>query len=102
MEMDWNSKTYRVVVDGIEVARDESTYCPLDKDKERIAFYSTTQKELAAPLPKGWSPASIRARALSKDGAQEANVVVRDQTITVLAPARQPIIVDRDADSRRN
>jgi len=100
VELDWNSKTYRVVVDGIEVARDESTYCPLDKDKERIAFYSTTQKELTSPLPKGWSPASIRARALAKDGAQKASVVVRDQTMTVLVPARQPIIVDRGAASR--
>jgi len=100
VEMDWNSKTYRVVVDGIEVARDESTYCPLDG--ERIAFYSATQKELALPLPKGWSPASLRARALSKDGAREANVVVRGQNITVLAPARQPIILDRGGAAGRD
>jgi hypothetical protein len=49
--LDWAKKSYSVVLDGVEVARDDSTFCPVDKDK--IAFYTLTPQTLTATLPAG-------------------------------------------------
>jgi hypothetical protein len=47
--LDWAKKSYSVVLDGVEVARDDSTFCPVEKDK--IAFYALTPQTLTATLP---------------------------------------------------
>jgi hypothetical protein len=95
IDLDWKSKTYKVRVDGMEVASDGSTYCPLGK--QRVAFYSTTAKELSLPLPGDWNPESLRARTVSRQGTQPVGVAVRGRIMTVQVPARQAVIVDRDA-----
>jgi hypothetical protein len=91
IELDWAAKTYSVVVDGIEIARDLATFCQLDSD--RIAFYAQTQRELSAPLPKGWKATEISALALSPEKAEPFAVRVADGRIRVSIPERQPVIV---------
>ncbi len=93
VELDWKNKSYKVMIEGVEVAIDSSTYCPLDR--ERIAFYSSAQKELSAPLPKDWNPESVTARALSREGPRGVQASVRAGTVTVSVPAREPVIVER-------
>lgn len=94
IELDWEAKTYKVTLDGVEVASDGSTFCPLDR--ERIAFYSTTQKELSAQLPENWNSEAVGARVLSNGGTEEVQVSVHRGVVTVSVPARQPVIVDRN------
>src|SRR5215475_1433976 len=52
VEQDWTAKTYSVVVDGTEIARNLATFCPLDEN--RVAFYAQSERELSFPLPKNW------------------------------------------------
>jgi hypothetical protein len=95
IDLDWKSKTYKVRIDGVDVASDGSTYCPLGK--ERVAFYSTTANELSFPLPGEWRQDRLRGRALSREGTQPAVVAVHGRTMTVQVPARQAVIVDQNA-----
>ncbi len=93
IDLDWAKKTYVVTLGGAEVARDGSTFCPMDEN--RIAFYSVMQKELSAPLPKGWDPNGVTARALTPETPQEVRPVIKDGVVTVSVPAQQPVIVYR-------
>lgn len=99
IDLDWANKTYSVTLDGAEVARDGSTFCPLDA--ERIALYSTTAKELAPSLPPGWNPASIATLALSPDKAELLEAKMADSKIRVSVPAQRPVIVYRDGEQAK-
>jgi hypothetical protein len=94
IDLDWQNKTYKVTIDGVEVARDGSTFCPLDD--HRLSFYSLAAKDLTALLPKGWNPASITARVLTKGGSQDVPMAVEGGRVRVTVPAQQPVIVYRD------
>ncbi len=94
IDLDWQNKTYKVTIDGAEIARDGSTCCPLDD--HRIAFYSNAAKELSAPLPKGWNSANITARTLTRGTPQEVHVAVDGGRIRVTVPVQQPVIVYLD------
>jgi hypothetical protein len=91
LKLDWQNKTYKITLDGVEVASDGSTYCPLGKD--RIAFYSVEAKELSITLPKGWNPAEVTARLLTTGEPQPAHMTITGQTATVQVPARQPVVL---------
>ena len=67
--LDWKANTYSVSVNGVEVAKDGDTFCPLGND--RIAFYAKEDKQLSATLPAGWKPGSVVARALTVDKAED-------------------------------
>jgi hypothetical protein len=41
--LDWPKKSYSVVLNGVEVVRDDSTFCPVDKNK--IAFYTLSLRK---------------------------------------------------------
>jgi hypothetical protein len=60
--LDWATKKYGIVLDGVEVARDDSTFCPVDNDK--IAFYALAPQTLTATLPMGWKAEEMVAVAL--------------------------------------
>jgi hypothetical protein len=92
--LDWAAKTYSVSVDGVEITRDLATFCPLDNN--RIAFYSLTEKELSAPLPKSWEAKNIAALVLSTDKPEDFPVKVDAGTIKCSVPARRPVIVYRN------
>lgn len=86
---------YSVRLAGVEVARDGSTFCPLDGD--RIAFYSLLPADLAAPLPADWKASEIEALALGVEKPEEIPCEPRGGSVRVSAPARRPVIVYRDA-----
>ncbi len=99
IDIDWESKTYSVRVDGVEIARDGNTFCPIDEG--RIAFYSLTGGDITTPLPKGWDAAGLAAVALSIDKPEEVKVAVRNGKVAVNAAAQQPVMVYRDAAQAR-
>lgn len=92
--MDLAEKTYSVTLGGVEIARNQSTFCQLDND--RVAFYSVNAGNLSAPLPDGWNPAEIGALALSTGLADELEPEVSEGRIMVVVPGRRPVIVYRD------
>ncbi len=99
IDLDWSAKTYSVVLDGVEIARDLGTFCPLDDG--RIAFYAVAERELSAPLPGGWNPASIATFALSAGKAEEINATVEGGRVKLAVPARRPVLVYRDGAAAR-
>lgn len=99
IEQDWVTKSYTVTVDGIEISRDLATFCQLDT--ECIAFYAHTDRELSSPLPRDWKASELAAMALSSDTAEPFAFDLADDRIRVKVPARQPILVFRDAATSR-
>jgi hypothetical protein len=99
IDLDWKNDQYTVTVNGVDVARDGDTFCPIGQD--RVAFYSRTAKQLSAPLPEGWDANAIVGLALASDKAQTAAVAVRDGKIVVSVQAERPVMVFRDAAARQ-
>ena len=82
---------YSAAVDGIEIARDGSTSCPIDGN--RIAFYALTARTLNYPLPGGWSASSVIARAMMMHGRTSHPVRCEDGRIIIDVLAAQPVVV---------
>jgi len=99
IDLDWANKTYSVTLDGAEVARDGSTFCPIDE--ERIALYSTTEKELSATLPSGWDAAKVAVIALSTEKATPLQAKTENGKVLVSLPAQQPAMVYRDGEKAK-
>lgn len=97
IDIDWDKRSYRVVVDGAEISRDLSTTCPLDSN--RLALYATTDRDLSTPLPSGWKQASLAAFALAPDDRRETKVLVGAGQLRVRVKAQEPVIVYRDGDA---
>jgi hypothetical protein len=99
LALDWANKNYSIVLDGVEVARDNSTFCPVDSDK--IAFYALTPKILAATLPGGWKAEEMIAVTLSTDKRIPVDFHVNGDQIRVSANAQQPIMIYRKKEAAR-
>ena len=99
IDLDWKNKTYSASIDGTEITRDGSTFCPLDEG--RMAFYTLSSRELAAPLPKAWDAATIASIALSVDKREELRAAVEGGRVKLSMPARRPVMVYRDGKSAR-
>ena len=97
--LDWAKKGYSVVLNGIEVARDDSTFCPVDKDK--VAFYTLAAQTLTATLPAGWKAEEMAAVTLSTGKRAAADFQVDGNQIKVAAQAQQPIMVYRKKEAAR-
>jgi len=97
--LDWAKKGYSVVLNGIEVARDDSTFCPVDKDK--VAFYTLAAQTLTATLPAGWKAEEMAAVTLSIGKRAAADFQVDGNQIKVAAQAQQPIMVYRKKEAAR-
>jgi hypothetical protein len=95
--IDWDKKSYSVVLDGAEVARDNATFCPLGQD--RIALYSVVEGPLTAMLPAGWDPQEVSASALFPERKEPAKFTVEGRRITVEMQARKPVMVVRGKSS---
>jgi len=91
IEQDWTAKTYSVIVDGVEIARDLATFCRLDED--RVAFYAQTERELSFALPQDWKADAAVALTLSKEKPEPHAFEVASGFIRIRVPARQPVIV---------
>jgi hypothetical protein len=89
--MDTGGSSYEVVWNGITIATDESTTCPIDAN--RVAFYSRAGGRLEFPVPSHWTAADITARYLSVEGRKPAPVRIDSAKIIVDAPAQIPIVV---------
>jgi hypothetical protein len=100
IDIDWSAKRYTVTVDGIEIAKDGATFCPVGND--RIAFFSKTAGPLSAPLPSAWDRNRIAALALFSDHAEEVPVTVADGKLRVTISAGRPVIVFRDGAAGAN
>ena len=99
VEIDWGKKTYRVVLDGNDVATEEAVFCPLDG--ERMCFYSTRAQELAAAWPKGWNKDEAAAAVLSIGKREKAAFTVEGGKVKLNVPERQPVILYRNRTSAR-
>jgi len=99
IDLDWANKTYSVTLDGAEVARDGSTFCPMDD--ERIALYSIAEKELPASLPGGWDQAKVAAIALSTEKATPLQTRMENGKVMVSVPAQQPAMLYRDGEKAK-
>jgi hypothetical protein len=95
IDMHWGQQTYALTDGGVEIARDEATFCPLDE--YRLAFYATKAGELAAALPAGWNPSRLAAFALTGGAPEKTAFKVANGKIHVTVAARQPVLVFRDA-----
>ena len=93
VEIDWAGQTYRVILDGNEVANQDAVYCPLDAN--RICFYSMRTQQLTAPWPRGWTASAAAAVTLSVGKRESAKFSVKSGRVTVDVPAQQPIILYR-------
>lgn len=99
IDIDWKNSRYTVTVNGVEIAKDGDTFCPIGSD--RIAFYSKRGAKLSAPLPAGWNAQAIAALALYPERAEEAPLSKAGGMLAVDAPPGRPIIVFRDGAAAR-
>jgi glycosyl hydrolase family 101 (putative endo-alpha-N-acetylgalactosaminidase) len=93
VDIDWEKKSYSVTLNGAEVARDNSTFCPLGKD--RIAMYSIVDGPLVATLPSSWNIQDVTAKALFTDQSEPAKFTLDGRRITVQMQARRPVMIYR-------
>ena len=91
VDIDWANKNYSVVLNGAEVARNNATFCPLDKN--RIAMYSVVDGPLTAALPPDWDTQNITAKALFADRTELAKFDLDGHRITVQMQARRPVML---------
>lgn len=91
--IDWEKRTYRVHLHGVEIAREDSVSCPIGQDK--FAFYATSARELRAPLPAGWDQKHLVANALSTAGPRAVPLRVEGGSMIVAVEAQSPVIVRR-------
>ncbi len=91
IEQNWAANEYSVVADGVEIARNLSTFCPMDRN--RIAFYSVVEQELSTPVPPSWDTQKITAAVLSTEKPKPFEIRVTGGRIRVNVPARSPVIV---------
>jgi hypothetical protein len=83
----------------MEVARDDSTFCPVDNDK--IAFYSLASQALTAALPAGWKAEEMAAAVPSTDKRTPADFHVDGSRINVAVKAQQPVMIYRKKEAAR-
>jgi len=89
-------KTYSVNYRGIDIARNGTTFCPLDD--ERLALYALVSGVVTAPLPTGWDPTKLVAVALDTERHWEIPIESENGSVKVSIPARRPVIVYRHGD----
>jgi len=93
-ELNWDSKAYRLVLDGREVAANGQTTCPLDAN--RMALYRTKAGPVKIALPHDWNPAKVKASALSPDRKETMEIKVQGKEVEVQLAERRPVILYRD------
>jgi hypothetical protein len=94
IEIDDSAKTYRVNLDGADVASEDAVFCPLHAD--RICFYALTARQLTAAWPEGWNADEAGAAALSIGKRDPVAFKVHHGRVTVNVAAQQPVILYRN------
>lgn len=85
------ANTYSVKLNGVEVCKNDSVFCPLDRT--RIAFYSLNAEELSFPVPVDWTTVIIKANALYAGRREPAAFRIAEGRIFVKVSPRVPVIV---------
>jgi len=93
IQLDEGAKTYRVTLDGAEVASEDAVFCPMDAG--RICFYALTARTLSAAWPNGWKAGEAAAVALSVGKREPVSFKVEDGRVTLNVTAQQPVILYR-------
>ncbi|WP_295673852.1 endo-alpha-N-acetylgalactosaminidase family protein [uncultured Mucilaginibacter sp.] len=96
IENDWMGDNYSITANGVKIAANNATFCPIDSD--RVAFFSRESKTLSAPIPSGWTPAAITARALYTDHRSQVKVDVEDGRMQVEVNGGIPVIIYRNSE----
>jgi len=94
IESDLAAKTLRIVLNGVDVFRDDAVFCPLGESK--IACYSITPRTITVPLPAGWNAAEVSAVALYENRRERAALQRQSGSITLALEARRPVMVYRN------
>lgn len=95
IEIDYDAKSYRVMLAGEEAANHEAVYCQLDTD--RMCFYSLRAQELRATWPAGWSAAREAVAVRLSLQAREQTVFHLDSgSVRIVVNERQPVILCRN------
>jgi hypothetical protein len=89
--MDITGQAYSAEWKGMEIAKNDATFCPIDEN--RIAFYTRSARQLRYPIPSAWNPTEITARTLSLQGRSTFKIRLANGMIVVDAEAKQPVIV---------
>jgi hypothetical protein len=93
IEIDAATEAYTAVVNGVAIASNHATFCPIDG--ERMAFYSREARRLTVPLPAGWDPHGVKAKALFLDRHESYSLTISSGNMVVDVPARRPVIAYR-------
>jgi Endo-alpha-N-acetylgalactosaminidase len=93
IEIDTATDAYTAGVNGVAIASNHATFCPIDDD--RIAFYTREARRLNVPVPAGWDAHGVKARALFLDRQESHPLTISSGNIVVDVPARRPVIVYR-------
>jgi hypothetical protein len=96
VEVNYKTREYAVHLEGIEIASDGNTFCPLDD--ERIALYSLRGGPLRAKLPSGWNGTKVAAISLAvyEPDRKTLPVKIEDGFAIVDVPSRRPVMLYRD------
>ncbi|WP_187143438.1 endo-alpha-N-acetylgalactosaminidase family protein [Terriglobus albidus] len=93
IEMDWQNQSYKVTLNGAEVARKDAVFCPLGND--RIAMYAVHDGPLTATLPASWAPQEVTGAALFPDRKEPVSLKQAGREVTVTMQARRPVMLYR-------
>jgi hypothetical protein len=91
IDLDWDTNSYRLMLDGAEVARENATFCPLGQDK--IAMYAIADGPLTATLPQDWNAQDITVQALFADRTEPVKSDLQGRRVTVQMQARRPVMI---------
>ena len=91
IEMSTDGGSYTAVFQGVAIAKDDATFCPIDD--HRIAFYSRTARQLRYPLPASWKQNEVTSRTLTLQGPIACKMQIIGNMIVVEASPKQPVIV---------
>ncbi len=58
-------------------------------------------KQLSAPLPRGWDAGKVAAIALSSEKAEPFEIKIENCKVQASVPARRPVIVYRDGEKAK-
>lgn len=94
IDIDWGQKTYRVLLGGIEVARNGATFCSLGDD--RIAMYSVADEKLTTMLPSEWRAEEVVATALFTDRKEAVKMEQNGRQVSISMLARVPVMIYRN------
>jgi hypothetical protein len=95
IESDLAAKTLRIALDGVDVLRDDTLFCPLGET--RIACYSITPQTITVPLPAAWNADKVVAVALYPDRREKTAIQQRSGKVRLSLESRRPVMLYRDS-----